>query len=86
MIVLTTSWAPETALRNPGTKPQMPPATNPARTESEMAIGAGAPASATPAITAPRAPTRNCPWAPMLNRPALKPNPTARPPNTSGVE
>ena len=85
MIVLTTSWAPETALRNPGTKPHRPPATKPARAAAGIATTAGASASQTPTMTAPSAPTRNWPWAPMLNRPALNPNPTARPPNTSGV-
>ena len=31
------------------------------------------------------APSRNWPWPPMLNRPALKPRPTDRPPRMSGV-
>ena len=33
----------------------------------------------------PSAPIRNWPWAPMLNRPALKPSATDRPPRISGV-
>ncbi len=41
--------------------------------------------SGTPTMTAPRTPIRNWPWAPMLNRPALKPKATDRPPSTSGV-
>ena len=43
-------------------------------------------ATATPTATAPRAPIRNWPWAPMLNRPALKPSATDSPPRMSGVD
>ena len=42
-------------------------------------------AAATPTATAPSAPIRNWPWAPMLNRPALKPRPTDSPARTSGA-
>ena len=46
---------------------------------------AGCRQSCTPTMTDPRAPIRNWPCTPMLNRPALNPRPTARPPRSSGV-
>jgi len=85
MIVVTTSWAPETALRTPGMKPHAAPASKPARTAMGMATSPGAWPNATPTVTAPRAPTRNWPPAPMLNRPALKPRATDNPARTSGT-
>ena len=85
MIVVTTSWAPETALRKPGMNPVIPPAIIPNASATGMATIGGAELTATPAATAPRAPIRNWPWAPMLNSPALKPTATDRPPRTSGA-
>ena len=55
------------------------------RARAGSAISGGASLSAAPTATAASAPIRNWPWAPMLNRPALKPRPTDRPPRISGV-
>src|SRR3989441_174134 len=84
MNVVTTSWAPVHAFNAPGMNPQSPPTIAPARTEAVMAAGAGQLATAAPVPAPATAPMRNCPVAPMLKRPALKPTPTARPPRTSG--
>ena len=48
-------------------------------------MGAGAVARAAPTPAAAVAASRNWPSPPILNRPALKPIPTASPPRTSGV-
>ena len=48
MIVVTTSWAPEKALRAPGMQPQKAPAAIPARSAARIPMGAGAVASAAP--------------------------------------
>ena len=86
MIVVTTSWAPETAFRKPGMKPHAAPKIMPATSDDgDRRRSAGSSASWTPTMTEPRAPIRNWPWTPMLNRPALKPRPTARPPRSSGI-
>ena len=85
MIVVTTSWAPDKAFRAPGIQPQAAPASIPARRAAVIAIGAGAVARAAPTPAAAVAARRNWPCPPMLNRPALKPTPTASPPRTSGV-
>ncbi len=85
MIVVTTSWAPEVALRKPGMKPHTAPNSIPAHSASGMPMTAGLSRSAAPTATAPRAPIRNCPVTPMLNRPALKARPTDRPPSSSGT-
>ena len=85
MIVVTTSWAPVYAFRKPGMKPYASPAAMPDSTAIGMAAIGGRPAVATPVAAAASPPIRNWPWAPMLNRPALKPMPTARPASTSGV-
>ena len=61
------------------------PATMPPSKASGIATIGGWEATAPPTATAPNAPIRNWPWAPMLKRPALKPTPTARPPSRSGV-
>ena len=85
MMVVTTSWAPRTALRKPGMKPQNAPNSSPAASDRGTAMIAGCSSSWTPTMTAPRAPIRNCPCAPMLNRPALNARPTDRPPSSSGT-
>ena len=85
MIVVTTSWAPETALRTPGMKPQNAPRAIPAASDRGMPRTAGLSRSAAPTATAPRAPIRNWPCAPMLNSPALNASPTDRPPSRSGA-
>src|SRR6476659_6295704 len=84
MIVVTTSWAPVRAFSSPGMKPQNPPTIAPARIDARIARGAGQVATAAPVPAPATAPIRNWPWAPMLNKPALKPTPTASPPRLSG--
>ena len=66
-------------------KPHAAPKIMPAISETGTATMTGLVRSWTPTMTEPRAPIRNCPWTPMLNRPALKPSPTARPPRSSGI-
>ena len=66
-------------------KPQAMPPSMPAMSETGIATHGLASFSAMAATAAHSAPSRNWPWAPMLNRPPLKPMPTARPARTSGV-
>ncbi len=86
MIVVTTSWAPEVALRKPGMKPAKPPREAPTSRASGIVIHgpASLPIQVTTAI-APTVPTRNWPRPPMLNSPARKPMATPRPARTRGV-
>ncbi len=87
MIVVTTSCAPETALRKPGMKPARAPARAPASKASGMAIhGPVEPPIAEITATEAMEPIRNWPRPPMLNSPALKPTATPRPPRISGAE
>ena len=58
---------------------------SPAVTASGIAMMGGWSATATPTTTAPRAPMRNWPPAPMLKRPALKPRATDSPASTRGT-
>ena len=59
MIVVTTSWAPDSALRAPGIQPQNAPAAIPARSAARIAMGAGAVARAAPTPAAAVAASRN---------------------------
>src|SRR5262245_13034333 len=86
MIVVTTSWAPDHALSAPGIQPQKAPAAMPASRAAVIVIGAGAVASAAPTPAAAVPASRNWPRPPMLNRPALNPIPTPRPPRTRGAD
>ena len=86
MIVVTTSWAPDSALRAPGIQPQNAPASIPASKCRQDRDGRRCrrQGGADPGRAAVAA-SRNWPCPPILNRPALKPSPTASPPRTSGV-
>ena len=64
--------------------PQTMPPSMPAMIETGIATHGLASLSAMAAMVAHNAPNRNCPVAPMLNRPPLKPMATARPASTSG--
>ena len=86
MMVVTTSWAPDVALRKPGMKPAKPPSAAPTSSASGIVIQgpASLPIQVTTAM-APTAPIRNWPRPPMLKSPARKPIATPRPASTRGV-
>ena len=85
MIVTTTSWAPVNAFRKPGMNPYSAPPSAPAMTAVVTATGTGQSATSPPTSAAKNPPTSTWPVPPMLNRPPLKPSPTARPVSTSGA-
>ena len=84
MMVVITSWAPVATLSQPGMAPHAPPAPMPAARARGRWIQTGRPSNCTPTQTAPTDPIRNCPAAPMLNRPALMARATDRPVRTNG--
>ncbi len=83
-IVLMTSLAPKRAFRKPGMAPHKAPPSAAAATARGTTSQAG-PGTYSPTNIVPIAPSTICPGAPMLNRPARNPKPTAKPVKISGV-
>ena len=65
-------------------KPHAAPPMKPMKSESSRSSGNGRPIQA-PTTAATKAPTKNWPWAPMLNSPARNAKATERPVRISGV-
>ena len=85
MIVVMTSWAPVLARSHPGNPPQIAPPAIPASSASGRWRKIGIQEKEKPTMTAVIPPMSIWPSAPMLNRPARKPIPTARPAKMSGA-
>ena len=78
MIQTITSFIPNLDFRKPAIDPQSPPATAAHKIVNGMWIIAGK-STPTPTSVATKAPTINCPSAPILNRPVLNANAIDKP-------
>ena len=84
MMVVITSWAPVRAFNTPGMAPNIAPPTPAANSANGTCSTAGS-WNANPTHKPVIAPANICPVAPMLKRPALNADETAKPAKSNGV-